>query len=137
MPARPDLSRARRLLCLGAVALVCAGPLGTAPASAAGEQGRLAFTLAGRPVAPGQRADIDIPVPAGATDPATSIAVTVFHGAATGPVLALTAGVHGYEYPPSWRRSNCSRASTRHAYRALSSWCVSRTSRPSNSACRM
>jgi predicted deacylase len=71
-----------------------------ASAAAAGVQGRAAFSLAGRSVAPGQRADIDVAVPAGATDPATSVPITVFHGVSAGPVLALTAGVHGYEYPP-------------------------------------
>jgi len=40
-----------------------------------------------------------IPVPA-AADPGTEIPVTVIHGAKPGPVLALVAGVHGYEYPP-------------------------------------
>lgn len=71
-----------------------------ATAAADGAQGRAGFTLAGRAVPPGQRADIDVAVPAGAIDPATSIPITVFHGASAGPVLALTAGVHGYEYPP-------------------------------------
>jgi hypothetical protein len=100
MPARLDLSRARKLLCLVGIALLGAGRLGPATVSATVEQGRPAFTLAGRSVPPGQRADIDVAVPAGATDPATAIPITVFHGAAAGPVLALTAGVHGYEYPP-------------------------------------
>ena len=58
------------------------------------------FVLAGQSVAAGQRLNIDVPVPAGKLDPATHIPVTVFHGAATGPTLALTAGVHGFEYPP-------------------------------------
>lgn len=63
-------------------------------------QARPPFMLAGQTVPAGQRADIDIPVPAGPTDPATTVPVTVFHGAGAGPVLALTAGVHGYEFPP-------------------------------------
>ena len=58
------------------------------------------FVLAGQSVPAGRRVNIDVPVPAGSSDPATYIPVTVFHGAATGPTLALTAGVHGYEYPP-------------------------------------
>jgi len=33
-------------------------------------------------------------------DAATEIPVTVIHGARPGPVLALIAGNHGYEYPP-------------------------------------
>jgi predicted deacylase len=58
------------------------------------------FEFAGQRVAAGQRADIDVPVPAGKSDPATSIPVSVFHGGSPGPVLAITAGVHGYEFPP-------------------------------------
>src|SRR5882724_2341128 len=30
----------------------------------------------------------------------TTIPITVFKGSKPGPVLALTAGIHGYEYPP-------------------------------------
>jgi uncharacterized protein len=60
---------------------------------------RVPFMLAGHSVAAGTRADIDIRIPAGASDPETYIPVTVFHGAANGPVLALTMGVHGYEFP--------------------------------------
>jgi len=41
-----------------------------------------------------------IEVPAGADGPAVSIPVTVIRGVKDGPVLALTAGVHGYEYAP-------------------------------------
>jgi len=40
-----------------------------------------------------------IEVPAGA-DSATQIPVTTVYGARPGPVLALIAGNHGYEYPP-------------------------------------
>jgi predicted deacylase len=57
------------------------------------------FAFANQTVPPGQRRDIDVPIPGGA-DPATRIPVTVFHGARPGPVLGLTAGVHGYEFPP-------------------------------------
>ena len=39
-------------------------------------------------------------MPAGATDGATYVPVTVFHGTAPGPVLALTTGVHGFEFVP-------------------------------------
>ena len=55
------------------------------------------FAIAARSVAAGQRLDFDLPVPAG-VDAATRIPITVFHGARPGPVLALTAGVHGYEF---------------------------------------
>src|ERR1035437_5052793 len=30
----------------------------------------------------------------------TQIPITVYKGSRPGPVLALTAGIHGYEYPP-------------------------------------
>lgn len=40
-----------------------------------------------------------IAVPAG-VDAGTEIPITTIHGARTGPVLALVAGNHGYEYPP-------------------------------------
>ena len=58
------------------------------------------FEFGGRSVAAGERAHIDLPISAGATDPATHVPVTVIHGVAAGPVLAITAGVHGYEFPP-------------------------------------
>ena len=71
-----------------------------APAESRLQPAREPFVLAGRSIPPGQLVHLDVPVPAGTSDPATSIPVTVFHGAVTGPVLALTAGVHGFEYPP-------------------------------------
>jgi predicted deacylase len=76
--------------------------LGVSMLAAAGAAGqvRAPFEIAGRQIPPGERVHLDLAVPAGATDPATFIPVTVFHGAADGPVLALTAGVHGYEFPP-------------------------------------
>jgi predicted deacylase len=77
----------------GLVLIAAAVGSGTSPA-------KEPFAIAGRSVAPGERADVDIEVPAGASDPKTYVPVTVFHGTADGPVLALTAGVHGYEYPP-------------------------------------
>jgi predicted deacylase len=59
---------------------------------------RAPFAIAGQQVAAGQRVHIDIPIPAG-SDPETYVPVTVFHGAGEGPALALTMGVHGYEFP--------------------------------------
>lgn len=47
----------------------------------------------------GQRVSGFLPVPAG-VDAASTIPVTILHGAMDGPVLALIAGTHGYEYPP-------------------------------------
>lgn len=58
------------------------------------------FRIAGQLVSPGTRADFEIAVPAGATDPATRVPVSVFHGVSEGPVLSITAGVHAYEFPP-------------------------------------
>lgn len=75
------------------------GAVAVTPLSAR-QQGAPPFTLGGIQVAAGQRVDIDLPIPAGASDPATYVPVTVFHGARPGRVLALTAGVHGFEYPP-------------------------------------
>ncbi len=49
---------------------------------------------------PGEKRSGFIRVPAGDDGPAVSIPVTVINGTQAGPVLALTAGVHGYEYPP-------------------------------------
>ena len=46
---------------------------------------------------PGQRASGWIDVPA-ASDAGTKIPVSIAHGSADGPVLALVAGTHGYEY---------------------------------------
>ncbi|MDP1572124.1 MAG: succinylglutamate desuccinylase/aspartoacylase family protein [Vicinamibacterales bacterium] len=69
-------------------------------ATGAWAQPREAFAIGGQRVAAGERLDLDLQIPAGTSDPATRIPVTVFHGASDGPVLALTAGVHGYEFPP-------------------------------------
>jgi predicted deacylase len=48
---------------------------------------------------PGEKRSGHVAVPDGA-DPGTRIPVTVVHGAKPGPVLALVAGTHGYEYSP-------------------------------------
>ncbi len=81
----------------GAAALLVA--LAVTPALA-GAQPRPPFVIGGTAVAAGHRADLDLPVPAGASDGATRVLVSVFHGATPGPVLALTAGVHGFEFVP-------------------------------------
>jgi predicted deacylase len=47
----------------------------------------------------GEKVSGEIVIPAG-VDEGTTIPVTVVCGTGTGPVLALVAGVHGYEYPP-------------------------------------
>ena len=58
------------------------------------------FLIGGQRVEPGRRIDTIIRVPAGAEDPATLIPVTVVHGRRPGPVLAIVAGVHGFEFAP-------------------------------------
>ncbi len=55
------------------------------------------FVIAGESVTPGSRADFRIIVPEG-SDAETFIPVTVVHGAKPGPVLAVVAGVHGFEF---------------------------------------
>ncbi len=82
------------------VALSCALAVASAltPASPWAET-RGAFTVSSVTARPGEKASGLIPVPAGA-DTGTSIPVTVVHGALDGPVLALIAGNHGYEYAP-------------------------------------
>jgi predicted deacylase len=50
--------------------------------------------------APGQRADGFIDVASREDDGGTRIPLTVFRGARAGPILAITAGIHGSEYVP-------------------------------------
>jgi predicted deacylase len=75
--------------------LVVALGLG-APAPAAE---RTELRVGGVAASPGQSVSGYLVVPDG-VDPGTRIPVTVVHGARPGPVLALVAGTHGYEYPP-------------------------------------
>jgi predicted deacylase len=49
---------------------------------------------------PGTTVSGTLDVPAGASDPGTTIPITVIRGTAPGPVLALVAGIHGMEYVP-------------------------------------
>jgi predicted deacylase len=77
-------------LLLAVLALLLAG----SPALAA-EPGP--FVIAGHSIAPGTRADLRIAVPEG-RDGATFIPLTVIHGARPGTVLAMVAGVHGFEF---------------------------------------
>jgi hypothetical protein len=58
-----------------------------------------ALTVGGVTAQPGEKASGYIEVP-DAGDAGTRIPVSVVHGARPGPVLALVAGTHGYEYPP-------------------------------------
>jgi predicted deacylase len=75
-------------LILAALMLLTGQALAAAPAP---------FAIAGERVAPGTRADLRIAVPAG-VDGETFIPVSVIHGDEPGPVLAMVAGVHGFEF---------------------------------------
>jgi uncharacterized protein len=56
------------------------------------------FSFAGNKVKPGTKQSLLLPVVSGRDS--TVIPITVFHGAKKGPVLGITAGVHGLEYAP-------------------------------------
>jgi hypothetical protein len=58
------------------------------------------FSIAGISAAPGTVASGTIDIPARPGDDGTSLPISIVHGTAPGPVLALVAGVHGMEYPP-------------------------------------
>lgn len=73
--------------------------LGCLLVSASNAQSRGAFTVGAITAQPGETKSGMIEVPAG-KDAATQIPVSVIHGAQAGPVLALIAGNHGYEYTP-------------------------------------
>ncbi|MCI0337911.1 MAG: M14 family metallopeptidase [Acidobacteria bacterium] len=60
-------------------------------------QSRASFTVGPVTVKAGEKASGMIEVPA-AKDEATTIPISVIHGARPGPVFALIAGNHGYEY---------------------------------------
>jgi predicted deacylase len=62
-------------------------------------QQRSAFTVGPVTAKAGERASGFLNVPAG-IDSATVVPITVIHGSRPGPVLALVAGTHGYEYSP-------------------------------------
>lgn len=56
------------------------------------------FSFAGKKIKAGAKHSVQLPVVSGRDS--TVIPVTVFHGAKKGPVLGITAGVHGLEYAP-------------------------------------
>ena len=56
------------------------------------------FTVGEITVPRGERVSGFINVPEG-MDEGTTIPVTIVNGASDGPVIALIAGIHGYEYP--------------------------------------
>ncbi|MDX2034719.1 MAG: M14 family metallopeptidase [Blastocatellia bacterium] len=82
--------RGAKYLPIALAAFVCVG---------AAQTPRGAFTVGPITAQPGQKVSGMIPVPVG-KDEATEIPVTIVHGANPGPVLALIAGNHGYEYTP-------------------------------------
>jgi predicted deacylase len=58
------------------------------------------FTIGPVAAAPGTIASGTLTVPARAGDNGTTLPISIVHGSKPGPVLALTAGVHGQEYTP-------------------------------------
>ena len=68
-----------------------------ASVSAAAQQ---AFTIGSITAAPGSVASGTLQVPARPGDDGTTVPISILNGTRPGPVLALTAGVHGQEYAP-------------------------------------
>ncbi len=56
------------------------------------------FIFQNESITPGNKRYFKIPVMS--KKDSTFIPVTIFHGSKPGPVLGITAGIHGYEYPP-------------------------------------
>jgi predicted deacylase len=69
--------------------------LATAPLTA-----QAPFSVGPVTAQPGTTASGDLPVPGRGTEAGTTVPISVVHGTRPGPVLALVASVHGYEYPP-------------------------------------
>jgi predicted deacylase len=86
------ISRQRFLASLGIVLIVS-----LASATAHAQQ---SFSIGPITAAPGTTASGTLDVPARGGDGGTTIPISIIHGAKPGPVLALTAGVHGQEYTP-------------------------------------
>jgi predicted deacylase len=84
----------RRCLAI-ALAVSCGVSLSLVPAAA-----QAPFTVGSITAAPGTVASGDLFVAPRAGDAGTTIPISIVHGARPGPVLALIAGMHGYEYPP-------------------------------------
>jgi uncharacterized protein len=68
------------------------------PATAAAQHGPI--TIDTITAQPGTTASGELEVPARGGEPGTTIPISIVHGSRPGPVLVLTAAVHGYEYPP-------------------------------------
>ena len=60
--------------------------------------GQSSFSFNGEEVKPGTKRHFLIPISDGSDS--TAIPISVFNGIKDGPILGITAGVHGYEYPP-------------------------------------
>lgn len=60
--------------------------------------GQNSFEFDGKSIVPGTKEHFTITIQDGENQ--TFIPITVFHGKSPGPVLGITAGVHGYEYAP-------------------------------------
>ena len=91
----------RRLLAAACLIIVLAvATSGAAPTGAMKSAAPEALSVGTVSAAPGEKASGWIDVPAGrdASDAGTRIPVTVVRGIKPGPVLALVAGTHGYEY---------------------------------------
>lgn len=56
------------------------------------------FSFQNKSIAPGTKSHIKVPVRS--DKDSTFVPITIFHGVKSGPILGITAGVHGYEYPP-------------------------------------
>jgi predicted deacylase len=67
---------------------------------AAPAHGQQSFSIGPVTAAPGTTASGTLTVPARPGDEGTTIPISIVHGMMPGPVLALTAGVHGQEYTP-------------------------------------
>lgn len=80
-----------RLLCAALLLALVPAPVVAEDASP--------FAIAGEQIAPAARKDLQIMVPQG-NDGATFIPLTVINGVRPGPVLAVVAGVHGFEFAP-------------------------------------
>jgi predicted deacylase len=68
-------------------------------ATAVSAQTRAGFIVGPITAKPGEKASGTIQVPA-AKDESTTIPISIIHGSQPGPVFALIAGNHGYEYTP-------------------------------------
>jgi predicted deacylase len=94
----PRLGRPRRSSPSCVVRVLATAGFWLAAAASTGAQA--AFTIGPVTAQPGTVASGALTVPPGAGDTGTTIPISIVHGARPGPVVALTAGVHGMEYPP-------------------------------------